>query len=195
MKRRDFFKLGISKAAEITSEVAKAKVALRADNWIRPPFAKPEHEFLSSCTRCDDCISACPYDVLFRLPAKLGTQVEGTPAMDLGFRGCHMCSDWPCVEACEPKALMLPDVDDETDEETTPAPAKFAHVTINQKTCLPYSGPECGACKQSCPTPGALNWQDGIRPAIDNTVCTGCALCREACIVDPKAIDVRPFVE
>ena len=92
-----------------------------------------------------------------------------------------MCADWPCVAACEPDALTRPD---------SPAPAKLARVHIDTDICLPYLGPECGACADSCPVPGALRWTDGVRPVIDEDVCTGCALCREACILDPKAVVV-----
>jgi len=190
MKRREFFKLGAQKAAEITADVVRAKVGLRAAKWLRPPFALPEDEFLSSCTRCDACISACPHDVLFKLPARLGNLVADTPALDLGNRGCHMCEDWPCVMACEPQALARPTPKEDAD----PALPKLAHLTINEEACLPYAGPECGACAHICPVPGALTWPDGLRPVIDAAACTGCALCREACIVDPKAIDVRALV-
>jgi formate hydrogenlyase subunit 6/NADH:ubiquinone oxidoreductase subunit I len=41
--------------------------------------------------------------------------------------------------------------------------------------------------------PGALEWDGGGRPTINATLCTGCAQCREACIVDPKAISVAPL--
>jgi MinD superfamily P-loop ATPase len=51
-------------------------------------------------------------------------------------------------------------------------------------------GPECGVCRDACQVPGALLWEKGIKPVIDNDVCTGCALCREACITDPKFIDI-----
>ncbi len=187
MKRREFFKLGAQKAAEITAEVVKAKAGLRAADWLRPPFALPEDEFLSGCTRCDGCISACPHDVLFKLPARLGDRVADTPALDLGNRGCHMCEDWPCVVACEPNALARP----EPEEGDDPVLPKLAHLAINEGTCLPYAGPECGACAHACPLPGALTWPDGLRPFINVAACTGCALCREACIVDPKAIDIR----
>ena len=181
MKRRDFFKLGAGKTAEIAFRVAGAAVAERAKNWIRPPYARDELDFLLACTRCDACITACPHDVLFALPARLGVQVAGTPAMDLLNRGCHMCEGWPCVAACEPDALTRPDSD---------APPKLAHAHIDTDVCLPYLGPECGACADSCPVPGALRWTDGIRPVIDEDACTGCALCREACILDPKAVVV-----
>lgn len=184
MKRREFFKLGADKTARVAMQAAD-RVAGRAKKWFRPPFALDELPFLLACTKCDKCVHACPHDVLFTLPSRFGVRIEGTPAMDLLGRGCHLCSDWPCVAACEPGALKLPD--EEPDEKLNP---RFAQVTINTKTCLPYAGPECGACKDSCPVPGALEWQDGLRPAVNQEVCTGCALCREACIVDPKAIEI-----
>jgi ferredoxin-type protein NapG len=194
MKRRDFFRLGVRKAAEITAQVVNARVSSRAEGWIRPPFARSEPEFLASCTRCDKCIEACPHDVLFALPADLGQGVAATPAMDLLARGCHMCADWPCVGACEPNALRLPDTDDGSSPGPAPAPAKFALVRIDTETCLPYLGPECGACADSCPVPGALRWEGGLRPVIDDEICTGCALCRQACILDPKAIGIAAFI-
>ena len=190
MKRRDLFKLGARKAVEITSRAAARKVAKEAENWIRPPFAAAELDFLLACTRCDKCIEACPHDVLFKLPARWGIKAAGTPAMDLRARGCHMCEDWPCVAVCKPEALKLPD----GDGETPPAPPKLALVTIDTKTCLPYLGPECGACAHACPIPDALEWEDGLRPVINEDVCTGCALCREACIADPEAVDVSAFI-
>ncbi len=107
--------------------------------------------------------------------------------MDLAVRGCHLCTDWPCVAACEPGALHRP----EPTEVNTPALPKLAHLSINQATCLPYNGPECGACAHVCPVPGALSWEGGLRPVIDQSICTGCALCREACITNPKSVDIR----
>jgi ferredoxin len=67
-------------------------------------------------------------------------------------------------------------------------------VRIDTETCLPYLGPECGACADSCPVPGALRWEGGLRPVIDDEICTGCALCRQACILDPKAIGIAAFI-
>jgi ferredoxin-type protein NapG len=190
MERREFFRLGARKTAEIAYRLAGEAAARRAANWLRPPFAVDELDFLLACTRCDKCIEACPHDVLFRLPARLGPQAAGTPAMDLLNRGCHLCRDWPCVAACEPDALKLPD----HGEGGAPARAILAHVEIDRDTCLPYAGPECGACAHACPVPGALQWEAGIRPVINQESCTGCALCREACIVDPKAVTVSAFV-
>jgi ferredoxin-type protein NapG len=196
LKRRDLLKLGARKAVEITSRRAALKAAREAENWIRPPFAIEELDFLLACTRCDKCIEACPPGVLFKLPAKWGIKAADTPAMDLRVRGCHLCADWPCVAACEPEALKFPARENGVDEETPTVPPelpKLALVTIDTRTCLPYQGPECGACAGSCPVPGALQWQ-GPKPVIDQDACTGCALCREACIVDPSAIDVSALI-
>lgn len=176
---------GVGKAAEAAVEVAGIKHRDVAPSWIRPPFALPEAAFLQACTRCDLCIEACPHDVVFKLHDHVGLLAAGTPALDLTQLGCHLCADWPCVTVCEPKALSLPDSAD-----GTPAvPQRLAVVTINRDTCLPYAGPECGACEGSCPVPGALNWE-GTRPVIDAELCVGCARCLEVCITEPKSINI-----
>ncbi len=183
MDRRGFFKTIVDNATKTAVQVVDSHVNMQASHWIRPPYALDELEFLLACTRCDKCIEACPHDVIFKLEGRLGAQVMGTPAMDLLNKGCHLCEDWPCVNACEPMALYLPEKEEEEDLPL----AKLARAEINPQTCLPYSGPECGACESSCPIPGALKW-DMTKPSIDPEFCTGCGLCREACIVEPKAV-------
>ncbi len=189
MDRRAFFKTGFDEVTKAAVQVADEHVSQRAISWIRPPYALDELEFLLACTRCDKCIEACPHDVIFKLPARLGMQVTGTPALDLINKACHLCEDWPCVEACEPKALQFPEQKKEEREEEVRSLPKLAHAEINTQTCLPYNGPECGACASSCPVPGALLW-DMEKPHIDLEKCTGCGLCRDACVVNPKAVTI-----
>jgi ferredoxin-type protein NapG len=181
MKRRDLFRLGAKKAANLVTEAALGAVAATTKNLIRPPFAIDETSFAQTCTRCDDCIEACSYGVLFKLSKGNAWGEEGTPAMDLLNKGCHLCDGWPCVKACEPGTLIMSDE----------AP-KLALVQIDPDHCLPYAGPECGACAHSCPVPGALEWQGGTKPVIEQSKCTGCALCREACITEPKSVLIAP---
>ncbi len=139
------------------------------------------------CGRCGDkCITACEFNTLFKLSSDLAHPAAGTPAMDLLNRGCHMCADWPCVAACEPDALKLPP----GENGVPPKPEKFALAEIDTEHCLPYQGPECGACADSCPLEGALNWRRGGRPVINSEICSGCGRCREACIVTPKAVKI-----
>jgi len=184
MDRRAFFRTGLQKLADAALTGAEQAAASSATAWIRPPYALEELDFLLSCTRCNSCIEACPYDTVFRLPARLGVKVAGTPALDLVHKSCHLCPDWPCVKACPEGALKLPEE----------APAghlpELGWCRIESGTCLPYNGPECGACNGSCPVPGALLWE-GTRPSIDVEKCVGCALCREACIHEPRAVSVH----
>lgn len=220
MDRRAFFTRSAKKVAQGATELLAKKVEENAAHWIRPPFAIDEINFLLSCTRCDKCITACPHNIIFPLPARLGAQVVSTPVLDLLNKSCHLCEDWPCVNACETQALTIPGQEQEleqdsvavteSDAEITHADShtttieesetdqldeiekqwpKIARVFINTKTCMPYNGPECGACR-ICPVLGAMIW-DRDKPIIDNEICTGCALCREACIVEPKAIIVQ----
>ncbi|MBT4699787.1 MAG: hypothetical protein HOB79_01820 [Rhodospirillaceae bacterium] len=186
MKRRDFFRLGAQKAAKVVSRAALDKIVGPVGTWIRPPYSLSEVSFQQACTRCDACIEACTYDVLFKLTNNHGPQVADTPAMDLVNKGCHMCENCPCVAACEAQALVMPGKGEER--------LRIAQVEIDPNICLPYAGPECGACAHSCPVPGALEWQDRIKPVINQSLCSGCALCREACIVEPKAVKVAPAV-
>jgi ferredoxin-type protein NapG len=246
LDRRGFFSQGTKKISQGATELLAKKAQENASHWIRPPFAVDEINFLLLCTRCNQCISACPDDVIFPLSARLGVQVYKTPAMDLLNKSCQLCKDWPCVNSCETKALEIPsmipsdpldikslakeniETDTNTDTDTDKASQnkeittqeekkalafkkklakkkkkalkklmkkqanqlpKIAMAFINLKTCIAYSGPECGACRV-CPVPNAMLW---IRekPIIDNTICTGCAICRESCITEPKAIIVQ----
>ncbi len=186
MDRRDFFRRGLGKATEVAVKAADKRVSDRAKHWIRLPFALPELDFLLACTRCNACIEACPYDVIFPLAARLGADVVNTPALDLLKKGCHLCEDWPCVNACEAKAL-------EIKEDGEGYKVKFASAEIDENRCLPFSGPECGACIYICPVEGALILQQN-KPVINQDLCTGCALCREACIAEGKAIMISSVI-
>ncbi len=186
MDRRAFFRLNAEKVGRTLVGELDARVQARRQHWLRPPYAIAEVEFLLTCTRCGACIEACAHRVVFALAARVGPQFAGTPALDLRNRGCHLCADWPCVAACEPGALRLPEVDPQTVDR--PAP-RLACASIDPAHCLAYRGPECGACAASCPSSGALNWHRH-RPVIDPERCSGCGLCRETCIVDPKAIRI-----
>jgi len=187
--RRGFFRRAAGKAAEKVVEQADAKIEARAAQWIRPPFAITEIEFLLACSRCEACIEACPHGVIFKLPASYGLDVAATPALDLSEKGCHLCEDWPCVTACEPLALRLP-ADEQGEPAMSAAPPKLASASLDTSQCLPYMGPECGACEGSCPVEGALTWS-GCQPSINKEICLGCGLCRQACITDPKSVLIK----
>lgn len=194
MDRRSFLRRAIDQTTRVSVQYADQWASRKAQRWVRPPFALDELDFLLACTRCDACVEACPHDVIFALGAILGPQVADTPALDLLNRGCRLCDEWPCVKSCGPGALRISTTGaqdnlkgaDETDSAT---PAPLALVRVDPKQCVPYQGPECGACANSCPVPGALLWASN-RPRIDPQKCLGCGQCREACITDPPALTI-----
>lgn len=184
--RRSFFSTLARKTTDFAVRIADTQVIEQKTNWMRPPFALDELQFLLACTRCDACKGACPHGAITILSDRRGLKVAGTPVLDLLNKACHLCADWPCAAACKPGALKLP-----SQEEGRPSPLpQLADVRVDTHACLPYTGPECGACASSCPVPGALVWKQN-RPSIETQNCAGCALCREACIVEPKAVMVR----
>lgn len=239
MNRRNFFRRGFGKVASFSTDYVEHKVVEKAKAWIRPPFAKTELDFLVSCSRCGDCIDACPHQVIFPLPLKRGASVAGTPAMDIPNNACLLCTDWACVTACKDKALSFisnqvadnkititdkvegtvvdektlnlnpsevflgDDTDSEntepniTDPENMPQAKDcppMASARIDESLCMPYSGPECGACKGSCPLPDTLVWHNE-KPSINLDNCIGCGQCVQLCITSPKAIKISQYMQ
>ncbi len=182
--RRAFFRRAKAKITGTVIDEVDQRLRQQAVRWIRPPYAIDELEFNLSCTRCGACTDACAYNTIFPLPERYGLHVAGTPAMDLVDNACRSCSGWPCVDACVNGALTKLGRNASLDQ-----PPVLARLVVDTERCLPYSGPECGACQVSCPVDGALVFTDN-RPQIDHEKCTGCALCRLACIQDPAAINV-----
>ncbi len=138
----------------------------------RPPGAAEEARFRALCDGCMDCAVACPHEAI-------GLLDDGTPALDPNHRPCHLCPDLPCAAACPTGALAR-----------VPAEALFFGLAaIDRRACLPFSGPECGACRPACPV-RAITLEQGVRPVVDLDRCNGCGLCREACVVYDKAIRI-----
>ena len=181
INRRQFFRRAFAKTGETIVKQLDERIGKKAANYIRPPYAIAEMEFLLACTRCHACIEACPHHVIFPLSSKLGTEVLGTPALSLANKACMLCEDYPCLTACEPQALKKSKQED--------ALPKLAKVRIDPQTCLPFQGPECGVCVGVCPVPGAIKLELE-KPVIESAVCVGCGQCRQACIVEPKAINI-----
>ena len=192
--RRQFFRRAASKTSEAVVKKIDDKVNAKAANYIRPPYALSEVDFLLTCTRCNACVEACEPNCLFPLSSNLGMDVAATPAMDLVNRSCLLCDGFPCVSACEPKALRInisESNDDSNDEiKSEQRPLKIANVFILPSECLPFQGPECGVCVDLCPIDQALSLEDN-KPVINQNLCVGCAQCRSICIVDPKAITLK----
>ena len=166
-----------------------------ATQYIRPPGARPEAEFLGACIRCGLCVRDCPYDILFL--GKLGEQVPtGTPYFVARTGPCEMCEEIPCVKACPTTAL------DHELSEIEEARMGLA-VVVDQETCIAFHGLRCEVCFNICPIRGraiTLDMQHNARsgkharfiPVVHSDACTGCGLCERACILEQAAIKVFP---
>ena len=151
---------------------------------LRPPGAISEKAFLQACTRCEECIHACPKDAIQRAPKKFGFLIHNTPYIDAMRTPCVMCTDLPCISAC-PDGALLP-VQELTD-------VSMGYAILDKKKCQAYGETFCQQCVIDCPVPGAIHQIDD-KPIIDKNICTGCGVCMRSCstVNIPLAIKIKP---
>jgi len=144
----------------------------------RPPGAINELQFLSGCTQCGDCITACPYDAIIKAPQRLGN-LAGTPIIDADSSACMMCEDFPCIASCEPNVLV-----------DTLAPI-MGTARVTEHLCVAHHQTTCTVCSERCPVDGAIIVQDG-KPTGHEDTCPGCGVCRYVCPAPENAILLMP---
>lgn len=151
---------------------------------LRPPGAISEKAFLQACSRCDECIHACPKDAIQRVPKKMGFLIHNTPYIDPMRNPCVMCTDLPCIPAC-PDGALLP-VQELSD-------VSMGYAILDKKKCQAYGDTFCQQCVIDCPVPGAIHQVDD-KPIIDKNICTGCGVCMRSCstVNIPLAIKIKP---
>ena len=182
--RRDFFKdsvISVAKAAKEFSSHAdavpeKPAPAMRTD-WLRPPGAVGEAIFIERCTKCSDCMKACPHESIV-------IHQDGTPVIYPDQMPCYLCDDTPCIAACATDALLpLGSVNE----------ARMGVAVINHRLCT--AGQGCHACVSKCPTDALTMDFDAQRLVVAVERCVGCGMCEHVCrtVNDHIAIRVTPF--
>lgn len=144
----------------------------------RPPGAVDELQFLAGCTRCGDCISACPYDAIVKAPDRLG-HLAGFPIVEADTSACMMCEDFPCISSCGPGVL------------TASIDPIMGTARVTEHLCLAHHHTTCTVCSERCPVKGAIMVEDG-KPTVDENRCTGCGVCRFVCPAPENAILLMP---
>lgn len=146
---------------------------------LRPPGAIDEPSFLAQCTRCDECIQACPHDAILHAPLRF-REAAGTPMIDPMNQPCWLCDDRPCINACEPGVL------------THAIDTLMGTARINEQTCLAHNNTLCTVCSEQCPVEGAIAIDEHHRPSVVNESCTGCGVCQYVCPAPENAVMIMP---
>ncbi len=147
-----------------TVEKVQENQIIEKTGWLRPPGAVQEELFLGRCTKCGDCIDACPHDAIEQL------QVQETPGIYPGQTPCQLCEDFPCINACETEALM---------PLMNQSKVRMGLAKVSRNVCTAGNG--CNACVSKCPT-DAISMDFGIfLVAVDDALCVGCGICQYIC--------------
>lgn len=151
-------------------------------NFLRPPGALPETDFVAKCIRCGKCVQVCPYKAIKIAGIMDGLAVMGTPVIKAREIPCYLCMKCPPV--C-PSGALDRNLKKKQDVE-------MGNAVINKKDCLAWQGTMCRSCYQSCPVfDEAIKMDNELRPIVDDKKCVGCGICENVCPVEPSAIEVR----
>lgn len=180
LSRRDFLSGGFLRQVQVYVQATPAPPRA-AFPLLRPPGAIGESAFLAGCTRCGDCIRACPHQAIRLAPERLRS-AAGTPIIDPAEQPCLMCPDTPCITACTPGVLRR--------QPEAPVPA-IGVARIATVDCLAHQGSTCTTCSERCPVEGAIILTRG-RPQIAADLCTGCGNCHHVCPAPRNAVLVMP---
>ena len=146
-------------------------------DWLRPPGAVEEVDFLERCTKCSDCLEACPFEAIQK------SSIDGTPVIFPDESPCQLCEDFPCIAVCETEALLGVENSD---------PMRMGLAFVSHKDCTASHG--CNACVSKCPTNAIEMDFSDFRVLVKEEQCVGCGMCQQICkaINDRVAIRVIP---
>ena len=131
---------------------------------LRPPWARAEPAFRTACTRCSECLGACPQRIIVIDP-------ERRPVVDFSRGECTFCGK--CAEACAPRAL----------ERRAGAPAWRLKARI-RNNCLARQNVVCRSCGDACPAQALRCHPQPMAaalPEVDEAGCPGCGACFAPC--------------
>jgi len=166
---------------------------------IRPPMSREEHDFLSSCIRCGECMKACPTGILKPAGFEHGLRALWSPVMvateGACQQGCNACS-----VACPTDAILKYDIQDKYKY-------KAGTAVFNSSQCISYTEDKfCSECVRVCPTNAIEVHKGWVPQAADGSPanhgsevpapagqsptrpyhvnfdrCVGCGACENAC--------------
>lgn len=169
---------------------------------LRPPGARENNNdviALTRCTRCNECIRACPTSGLQPAVFEAGLQGFATPVLvpRLGYcdYSCNACGQVCPVEAIPPLNLVEKRL------------AVIGKAYIDESRCIAWSDREpCIVCEEMCPLPKKAIlletktvWApDGAGvelqlPHVVRDLCIGCGICEYKCPVSGQSA-IRVYI-
>lgn len=183
--RRDFLKDSVISTVKAARELVKQAEGVPAEpppppmrtDWLRPPGVVEEPLFLERCTKCNDCVMACPPGAITAHPR------DGTPVLFADQSPCLLCEDLPCITACETEALLP--VEGITH-------VRMGIAAVSHTLCT--AGQGCHACISKCPTDALAMDVASLHLSVMKEACVGCGMCEMVCktVNDHVAIRVVP---
>lgn len=163
----------------------------REDSCLTVPAGSGSIEsFLSKCTGCQACVSACDAFILKPSISEWGLKGIMQPFMDFRNGYClHECNS--CTKVCPVGAITHKDVEEKKK-------IKIGTAVLLRSLCVVETDEtDCAACAEHCPvqaiemTPYKPEKSLYI-PRVHSRVCIGCGACEYICPVKPeKAIVIR----
>jgi len=158
---------------------------------IRPPAALPEMDFLARCSRCGECMAACPTNTLQPIWLEAGFIGLFSPGLNLRRSYCSPeCRI--CGEVCPTDAIRKLSPDERIW-------AKTGTAVIFRRKCLAWEQQKsCMVCDEVCPCKAVeFRKEPGNRvpvPQVSEEKCVGCGYCEHFCPVqNQSAIEVMPM--
>jgi polyferredoxin len=169
---------------------------------LRPPGSResnPDAVALTSCTRCSECVRACPTGAIQPAVFQAGLEGLGTPVLVPRLGYCdYSCN--ACGQACPTQAIPLFSLEDKQRQ-------VIGKAYVDENRCLAWSDHQpCIVCEEMCPLPEKaiqLEEQDVSRPDggtvrlqlphVVRDLCIGCGICEYRCPVSGDAA-IRVYV-
>jgi ferredoxin-type protein NapG len=155
------------------------QVGVRPQVSLRPPGALPEAQFLQTCQRSGECVTACPAQAIRLEPGKAG----GAPYIDADFAACVVCTGLKCMSVCPSGALRPTSIND----------IDMGTAVWHSSRCLRSHGDQCTICIDKCPLGSAAIELTAGQVAVNPLGCIGCGVCQQECPTSPKSIVVIPI--